>query len=103
MYTDINSEIIYLILPFAVSLTFCIFRPCMSFWKHRSVCSSMSPSHHNSNLRGGNVFLLRQLLIVIPADESGQITAVLWQGPCWKRLERRQGGEPGERDSGIWA
>lgn len=59
----------------------------------------LSLSHHDSRLQGCNIFPLRQFFIIIPANESGQVTAVFQQRPCWKRLQGRQCGEPGENDN----
>lgn len=59
----------------------------------------LSLSHHDSRLQGCNIFPLRQFFIIIPANESGQVTAIFQQRPCWKRLQGRQCGEPGEKDN----
>lgn len=59
-------------------------RPCLSL------------SHHHSCFLGRNIFTLRQLFIIVPSDEPGQVAAVLEQRPCWEGFQRRQRGEPGE-------
>lgn len=44
------------------------------------------------------IFSLRQFLVVIPADESGQVAAISPRGSCRNRLEWRHRWEPEENN-----
>ena len=60
----------------------------------RGAETCLSLSHHHAEFLRRDIFALRQLFIIVPANKSGQVAAVLQRRPCGERFQRRKRGEP---------